>query len=69
MNQEAVVLPDNGSAPEAPNQLTTTTYRSRRAPVYLQDYVSGEGLSEEENEFNNLAILFPVKILNLLKKQ
>lgn len=28
--------------------------RNRRQPVYLQDYVSGEGLSEEEGEFHSL---------------
>lgn len=41
---------------EAPSEVPPAANRSRRAPPYLQDYVSGEGLSEGEDESNNLVM-------------
>nr|AFP55578.1 copia-type polyprotein [Rosa rugosa] len=33
--------------------------RNRRQPIWMQGYVSGEGLSEEEQELHNLAVFTP----------
>lgn len=41
---------------EAQSDVLSAANRSRRAPPYLQDYVSGEGLSKEEDESNNLVM-------------
>lgn len=44
----------SGSLQESPEVLQER--RSRRQPTWMQDYVSGEGWSEEEEEFHNLAV-------------
>lgn len=54
---------DSGESTEAsmPNSPVVDTpssleERNRRPPVWMQDYISGDGLSEEEEEVQNLAM-------------